>query len=136
MALYHFHVDRVSRGAGQSAVASVAYRAGERLRDDYYGGFHDYTRKGGVIMSEILLTVSAPERFLDRQTLWNELEKAEKHPQAQLAYTFATRCIEMGIKPKVLQTILGHSDFMLTMNLYVHTTDEELVEEMKKLVMF
>ena len=53
-----------------------------------------------------------------------------------LRHTFATRCIEMGIKPKVLQTILGHSDFMLTMNLYVHTTDEELVEEMKKLVMF
>ena len=53
-----------------------------------------------------------------------------------LRHTFATRCIEMEIKPKVLQTILGHSDFMLTMNLYVHTTDEELAEEMKKLVMF
>ena len=31
MALYHFHVSRVSRGAGQSAVASAAYRAGEEL---------------------------------------------------------------------------------------------------------
>ncbi|MBR3104140.1 MAG: MobA/MobL family protein [Lachnospiraceae bacterium] len=88
MALYHFHVDRVSRGAGQSAVAAAAYRAGEKLQDDYYGGFHDYTKKGGVIMSEILLPENAPERFSDRQTLWNELEKVEKHPKAQLAYSF------------------------------------------------
>ena len=30
----------------------------------------------------------APERFKDRETLWNEVEKIEKHPKAQLAYSF------------------------------------------------
>lgn len=35
MASYHFHLAHVSRGAGQSAVAAAAYRAGECLRDDY-----------------------------------------------------------------------------------------------------
>ena len=30
----------------------------------------------------------APERFKDRETLWNEVEKVEKHPKAQLAYSF------------------------------------------------
>ena len=30
----------------------------------------------------------APERFKDRETLWNEIEKIEKHPKAQLAYSF------------------------------------------------
>ena len=55
MALYHFHVAQVSRGDGQSAVASAAYRAGEKLYDTYYGETHDYTRKGGVILNEIIL---------------------------------------------------------------------------------
>ena len=88
MALYHFHVSQVSRGAGQSAVASAAYRAGQKLRDNYYGETHDYTKKGGVIMSEILLPDNAPERFLDRETLWNEVENVEKNAKAQLAYSF------------------------------------------------
>ena len=88
MALYHFHVSRVSRGAGQSAVASAAYRAGEELEDEYYGEIADYTNKGGVIESEILTPEYVPDRLKDRKTLWNEVEKIEKHPQAQLAYSF------------------------------------------------
>ena len=51
MALYHFHVSRVSRGAGQSAVASAAYRAGEKLEDEYYGEVADYTNKGAFLLS-------------------------------------------------------------------------------------
>ena len=88
MALYHFNVTQVSRGKGQSAIASAAYRSGEKLFDDYYGEIQDYTRKGGVLYTEILLPENAPERFSDRQTLWNEVENVEKHPQAQLAYSF------------------------------------------------
>ena len=42
-----------------------------------------------------------------------------------LRHTFATRCIEAGMKPKTLQQILGHSNIGITMNLYVHITDEE-----------
>lgn len=46
-----------------------------------------------------------------------------------LRHTFATRCIEAGMKPKTLQTILGHSNIGITMNLYVHTTEEEKLKE-------
>ena len=53
MALYHFSIDQVRRSAGQSAIAAAAYRAGERLYSDYYGEISDYTKKGGVICSEI-----------------------------------------------------------------------------------
>ena len=42
-----------------------------------------------------------------------------------LRHTFATRCIEGGMKPKTLQKILGHSNIGITMNLYVHITEEE-----------
>lgn len=35
-----------------------------------------------------------------------------------LRHTFATRCIEAGMQPKVLQHILGHSDITITLNTY------------------
>ena len=88
MSLYHFHVTQVSRGKGHTAIAAAAYRSGQKLYDEYYGETQDYTRKGGVVVSEILLPPNAPGRYRDRQTLWTELEQAERHPKAQLAYSF------------------------------------------------
>ena len=88
MALFHLSVTQTKRSAGQSAIASAAYRAGERLYSEYYGEYSDYTRKGGVICSNILLPSHAPPEYADRQTLWNAVEKAERGKNAQLAYSF------------------------------------------------
>ena len=88
IALFHFHVTQIKRSAGQSAVAAAAYRSGEKLHSDYYGEDSDYTRKGGVICSEILLPVHAPPEYADRETLWNAVEKVERGKKAQLAYSF------------------------------------------------
>ncbi len=55
MSLFHFHVTQISRSAGSSAIASAAYRAGEKLYSEYYGETNDYSHKTGVILSEILL---------------------------------------------------------------------------------
>ena len=88
MALYHFHVDQIKRSAGQSVIAAAAYRAGEKLYCEYYGENNDFTRKGGVLHTEILLPPNAPRSYADRQTLWNAVEKAEKNKKAQLAYSF------------------------------------------------
>ena len=41
-----------------------------------------------MLCSEILLPPHAPPSFADRQTLWNEVEKAERGKKAQLAYSF------------------------------------------------
>ena len=79
---------QIKRSAGQSAVAAAAYRAGEKLHSAYYGEDSDYTRKGGVICSEILLPSHAPPEYADRETLWNAVEKAEHGKKAQLAYSF------------------------------------------------
>lgn len=48
-----------------------------------------------------------------------------------LRHTFATRCIECGMKPKTLQVILGHSNLNTTMNIYVHTTEDEKESELE-----
>ena len=88
IALYHFCVKQIKRSAGQSAIAAAAYRSGEKLYSDYYGEYSDYTRKEGVIYSEIILPPHAPPEYQDRATLWNAVEHAERHKKAQLAYSF------------------------------------------------
>lgn len=88
MSLYHFHVGQIKRSAGRSAVECAAYRAGEKLYSEYYGLVSDYTRKGGVVHTEILLPPHAPREYADRQTLWNAVEDAERNKNAQLAYSF------------------------------------------------
>ena len=50
-----------------------------------------------------------------------------------LRHSFATRCIENGVQPKTLQKILGHSTIGVTMDLYVHVTDEQLFSEIEKM---
>ena len=49
-----------------------------------------------------------------------------------LRHTFATRCIEAGMQPKTLQSILGHSSIDVTMDIYVHVMENTKSEEMKK----
>lgn len=88
MALFHLHVAQVKRSAGQSVVTSAAYRAGEKLYSEYYGEVSDYTHKGGVVCTDILLPPQAPAEYQDRATLWNAVEKAERGKKAQLAYSF------------------------------------------------
>ncbi|MBP5606429.1 MAG: MobA/MobL family protein, partial [Ruminiclostridium sp.] len=85
MAIYHFSMKIITRGKGKSAVAGAAYRAGEKLRNEYDGLTHDYTRKGGIVHTEILLPEHAPHEYTDRSTLWNAVEKAEKAKNSQLA---------------------------------------------------
>ena len=92
IAIYHLTAKIISRAKGQSVVASAAYRAGESLYDERYELTHDYTRKGGVTHSEILLPAGAPSWMADRQTLWNEVEAGEKRKDSQLA-----REIEIGL---------------------------------------
>ena len=85
MAIYHCHCKIISRGQGRSAVGAAAYRSGEKLKNEYDGIEHDYTKKGGVAYSEIMLCENAPKEYQDRATLWNAVEQAEKGNRAQLA---------------------------------------------------
>ncbi len=50
-----------------------------------------------------------------------------------MRHTFATRALERGIPPKVVQSYLGHSTIDVTMNIYTHVTAELEREEIRKL---
>lgn len=50
-----------------------------------------------------------------------------------MRHTFATRALEKGIPPKVVQSYLGHATIDVTMNIYTHVTEELEREEIKKI---
>ena len=77
MAIFHLNESNISRSDGRSAVACAAYRACEKLEDHTYGKTQDYTRKKGLEYKSIYAPEHTNEKLLDRQTLWNEVEKKE-----------------------------------------------------------
>lgn len=54
------------------------------------------------------------------------------HPHT-LRHTFATRCFEAGIPPKTVQTILGHSNIQMTLDLYTHVSNQKKRSDLQKL---
>ena len=82
MAIYHCSTKAISRTSGRSAVASSAYRAGEKLVDDRTGLTHDFTKKEGVAHSEIISNFDVK---IDRSELWNMAEQAENRKDARTA---------------------------------------------------
>lgn len=49
-------------------------------------------------------------------------------------HTFATRCFEAGVQPKVVQSYLGHASLKMTMDLYTHITDEKASSDIERIV--
>lgn len=88
MAIYHLSGSIISRSQGRSAIASAAYRSGEKLADAKQGAIHDYSKKQDVVFTEIFLPEGAPESFKNREVLWNTVEQFEKRKDAQLAREF------------------------------------------------
>ncbi|MCL2291810.1 MAG: MobA/MobL family protein [Candidatus Bathyarchaeota archaeon] len=92
----------IGRSSGRSATGAAAYRAGEKLHSVAHASYqageklqgtvnkndkitHDYTRKKGIVHSEIILPKNAPSKYTDRQTLWNAVELSETRKNSQLA---------------------------------------------------
>ncbi|WP_322996573.1 MobA/MobL family protein [Castellaniella sp.] len=82
MAIYHLTTHAMSRRDGHNALAAAAYRSGACLVDERSGEVFDFTRKRGVIASQIV--VPAGVRTPDRSALWNAAEAAEKRKDARI----------------------------------------------------
>jgi len=93
VAIYHHKVKIIRRSAeaqkrrsaGPSLIGSAAYRAGEKIRDEKSGQIHDYHRRKGILHSEIIAPIRAPDWVHDRSTLWNTVVATEKRKDAQMA---------------------------------------------------
>lgn len=88
MAIYHLSVKTISRSAGRSATAAIAYRSGELIVDQRTGLAHDYTRRSGVEYKEIFLPENSPAWAADRSRLWNAAELAETRKNSTVAREF------------------------------------------------
>ena len=76
----------------------------------------------------------AIRRIIDiRNEMLDDIEKLQPFGGHTFRHTFATRCLEAGVKPKTIQSYLGHATLEMTMNLYVHTTDSVKQEEIELL---
>jgi len=114
MSIYHLSIKTISRSAGRSATAAAAYRSADVITDKRTGEHHDYSSKGGVVSTAILLPDTAPEWAVDRAELWNAAEASEvrknstvarefeialpselnRYQRARLAYDFARELVE------------------------------------------
>ena len=85
IAIFHAPIKIIQRSKGRSAVAAAAYRSGTKLTNEWDGLTHDYTKKRGIVHTEIMLPAHAPPEFSDRSTLWNSVELNEKAKDSLLA---------------------------------------------------
>ena len=85
MSSYHFSMQVISRSAGRSVVAAAAYRSGQKLEDHRAGRIADFSRRRGVVYSEILAPAGSAPWLRDREVLWNAVEMMERRRDSQLA---------------------------------------------------
>ncbi|MGN8168117.1 MobQ family relaxase [Lactiplantibacillus plantarum] len=87
MAIFHMNFSNISAGKGRSAIASAAYRSGEKLFDDKEGRHYFYARS---VMPEsfILTPKNAPTWASDREQLWNEVERKDRRANSRYAKEF------------------------------------------------
>jgi ATP-dependent exoDNAse (exonuclease V) alpha subunit len=103
LAIYLLNMRTFGRGAGSSSVSAVAYRAGERIRDERTGRAYDHSDRKDVMHKEIIL----PGKFadhdmtwaLDRANLWNEAERAETRRNARVAREYLV-ALPVELSPK------------------------------------
>jgi len=92
MAVYFLYMKTFGRGNGSTATSAIAYRAGERIRDERTGRVFDHSDRQDVLHKEIVL----PSRWSDtdmswaqdRANLWNAVEAAETRSNARVAREF------------------------------------------------
>lgn len=85
---YHLNARIISRGQGNSIVATVAYIYGDKFRDNYTGKLHDRTYRQDVIYKRVMLPFVAPRVLEDPQLLLDALNVAERRRDAQMARSY------------------------------------------------
>lgn len=119
MAITHFTVQIISRGAGRSAVLSAAYRHCARMEHAAEGRTVDYGNKRGLAHEEFVLPPDAPTwvraLIADRsasgaaEAFWNKVEAFEKRPDAQFA---REAIIALPVELSIEQNIALMRDFV------------------------
>jgi len=129
MSIFHLSVSVISRGKGQSAIASASYRSGEKLYSERYDKTSFYERE---IKPEtyILKPKNAPEWVLDREKLWNEVESVEKAKNSRLARELTVGLpieLDNNVQTKLIKDYVQETfaDEGMVADISIHRDDEE-----------
>lgn len=100
-------------------------------RVDGYSGFVFHTRSGLPVLpnriNDYLIKVVASYNE-------NHDDKLPKISCHTMRHTFCTRMAELGINPKSLQYIMGHSSYKVTADVYITETDSHAQEEFERIL--
>lgn len=93
---------------------------------DGYSGFVFHTRTGLPILPNRINDYLAKLVKSYNDTHKDQLPKVSCHT---MRHTFCTRMAEMGVNPKTLQYIMGHSSYKTTSDIYITETEDHAKEE-------
>lgn len=100
-----------------------------KMQTDYLFVTRFNTPLNSVIYSDAIRSVI--RRINETRSLDNQFDFFSGHT---FRHTFATRCLEAGIQPKVVQSYLGHATLKMTMDLYTHVTADKATEDIERIV--
>ena len=100
-----------------------------KIQTDYLFVTRFNTPLNSVIYSDAIRSVI--RRINETRNPKNQFDFFSGHT---FRHTFATRCLEAGIQPKVVQSYLGHATLKMTMDLYTHVTNEKATEDIERIV--
>ncbi len=106
-----------------SSIGSSAYREMRRTAE----------RNGGTHLIDGYSGNKDAKNFTSRD--WKQLMKEcgiEGMVPYNCRHTYATKAVKAGVKPEILQRILGHADYSTTIDIYTHTGMDEIIAESGK----
>lgn len=113
----------------QAELKKIVANRRPKMQTDYLFVTRFNTPLNSVIYSDAIRSVI--RRINETRSLDNQFEFFGGHT---FRHTFATRCLEAGIQPKVVQSYLGHASLKMTMDLYTHVTADKAAEDIERIV--
>lgn len=93
-----------------------------------------FTTKFNTPLNSVLYS-AAIDSIVDTINLVRSVdEEMEYFSGHALRHTFATRCFEAGVQPKVVQSYLGHATLQMTMDLYTHVMPQKASDDIERIV--
>lgn len=120
--------DALQRQIIQKKIISRRYHSGNIQIPEGMEDFIFTTQFNTPLKSQNVLD-DLEKRIKAINVMRDDMEQIEPIHVHTFRHTFATRCIEAGMQPKTLQKILGHASLQMTMDLYVHVTEDRKHEE-------
>lgn len=92
-----------------------------------------FTTKYGTPINAQIYNDAIKSTVEEVNLMRTEIDAMSIFSSHKFRHTFASRCFEAGISPRVVQEYLGHKTLAMTMDLYTHVLDEQKSDELNKL---